>query len=299
MLFVRDLGPAVQMIAKQKLHGWSAESSNFQASISRFQAPQFHNPLDNIFGSTRSQTLLNHHGEHQIIPRNSSDRRDLFNTVQLGTYTGNEKDVCAASVKATPNNEKKTPFAFEENICTSKNVAIMLGSNSCTPAARELNFPVARLNDKGSLSATIISDTSKLDDQARSLESTLEYSQSKFLKFSSRNHHSSSSLWPVQTTSTSTSPQTNVPTSNLGSSQCLRGDDQSQRLPLVSQFTFDLPYLRTQLDQISTSTRGRGKSLQQCPGTVRSFPEKMSYQKLDSHQQPSLDSKHTDLVLQL
>ncbi|KAH9673494.1 hypothetical protein KPL70_018126 [Citrus sinensis] len=340
MLFVRDLGPTAQMVAERKLHGCSAEAPNFQSSSSNcwFQAPQCHNPpahasvqqrqaaLDNNSGSIMSQNLLEHHLGNQTVPGNSCGRTELCDSSKVG----GRMDIYAASVEVEPNGVKNIPHAFKEDICRSsatknsgsemveksRNNMAISGSNPPTAAARELNFSVAGLKDKGSLSATMFSDKSMLDNQAQSLKSTSDYSHSDLLCFSLRKNHSSSSLWPLRTTSMSTSPQTKGSISNPGS-QCLRRNDQAstaqcqshevndssrssqdlksnQHLPLAPPFTFDLSYLKSRLGQITTPTRD--KSL--LP-TGRSFLDKTSYQKLDDHQQSSLDSKHTDLVLQL
>ncbi|KAH9737094.1 hypothetical protein KPL71_018330 [Citrus sinensis] len=340
MLFVRDLGPTAQIVAERKLHGCSAEAPNFQSSSSNcwFQAPQCHKPpahasvqqrqaaLDNNSGSIMSQNLLEHHLGNQTVPGNSCGRTELCDSSKVG----GSMDIYAASVEVEPNGVKNVPHAFEGDICRSsatkdsgsemveksRNNMAMSGSNSPTAAARELNFSVAGLKDKGSLSATMFSDKCMLDNQAQSSKSTSDYSHSDLLCFSLRTNHSSSSLWPLRTTSMSTSPQTKGSISNPGS-QCLRRIDQAitaqcqshevndssrsspdlksnQHLPLAPPFTFDLSYLKTRLGQITTPTRD--KSL--LP-TGRSFLDKTSYQKLDDHQQSSLDSKHTDLVLQL
>lgn len=338
MLFVRDLGPTAQMVAKRKLHGCSAEARNFQSSSSncRVQTPQCLNPpahasaqqrqaaVDNNFGSIMSQNLLEHHLRNQTVPGNSSGRTELCDRSKLG----GKMDIYAASVEMKPNSVKNVPHAFKEDICrssamkdsesdtdqNSRNNVAMLGSNSSTAVARALNFSVAGLKDKSSLSATMFSDKSMLDNQAQSSKSTSDYSQSDLLCFSLRNNHSLS-LWPLRTTSISTSPQTKGSISNPGL-QSLRRNDQAitaqchshkvndssrssqalksnQHSPLASPFTFNLSYLKTRLDQITTSTRD--KSL--LPAGM-SILDKTSYQKLDDHQQSSLDSKHTDLVLQ-
>lgn len=325
------------MVAKQKLHGCSAEAPNFWSSSSNcwFQAPQCHNPpvhasaqqrqatVENNFGSIMSQDLLLHHHGNQTVPGNSSGRTELCDSSKVGGIM----DIYAASVEVEPNGVKKVPHAFKEDICRSsamkdsgsytvqksRNNVLIFGSNSSTAAARELNFSVAGLKDKGSPSVTMFSDKSMLNNQS---QSTLDYSESDLLCFSLRNNHSSSSLWPLRTTSISTSPLTRGLISNPGS-QCLRRNDQAitaqcqshrvndssgssqalksnQHSPLASPFTFDLPYLKTRLDQITTSTRDK-----LLLPTGKSFLDKMSYQKLDDHQPSSLDSKHTDLVLQL
>ena len=72
-------------------------------------------------------------------------------------------DIYAASVEVEPNDVKEVPPAFKEDICRSRamkdsgsemvqksrNNVAMLGTNSPTAAARELNFSVAGLKDKG------------------------------------------------------------------------------------------------------------------------------------------------------
>ncbi|ESR42891.1 hypothetical protein CICLE_v10013346mg, partial [Citrus x clementina] len=250
MLFVRDLGPTAQMVAERKLHGCSAEAPNFQSSSSNcwFQAPQCHNPpahasvqqrqaaLDNNSGSIMSQNLLEHHLGNQTVPGNSCGRTELCDSSKVG----GRMDIYAASVEVEPNGVKNIPHAFKEDICRSsatknsgsemveksRNNMAISGSNPPTAAARELNFSVAGLKDKGSLSATMFSDKSMLDNQAQSLKSTSDYSHSDLLCFSLRKNHSSSSLWPLRTTSMSTSPQTKGSISNPGS-QCLRRNDQA------------------------------------------------------------------------
>lgn len=350
MLFVRDLGPTAQMIAKRKLHGLSTASFQISNSNCWFQTPKGQNPpafasaqqrptaLDTTFSSSMSQNLSDHHQGPRTFPGNSSHRTDLCDIDKRGkAYTGDRLGTHSPSLEVEPNSDgRRIPSAFGRIICTSsainaigvlgsdkvhkgENNGINLSSNS-SMAARELNFSVRGLKDAGKKS-TMISDKNKLDNQAWSLDSNMEYSPSDMFRFNLLNNASSSSLLrPLQTTSMSTSCQTKASLSNLGS-QCLRGDvgaiaaqgqshdelgssgtsqaiESSQPLPLVSQFTFDLPYLKTRLDQINTSSR-QDRLLQQCSGTGGSILEKMSYQRVDNHHQSSLDPKHTDLVLQL
>ncbi|XP_031271602.1 bromodomain-containing protein DDB_G0270170-like [Pistacia vera] len=350
MLFVRDLGPTAQMIAERKLHGLSTASFQISNSNCWFQTPKCQTPaafasaqqrptaLDTTFSSSISQNLSDHHQGYRTFPGNSSHRTDLCDIDKRGkAYTGDRLGTDSPSLEVKPNNDgRKIPSAFGRIICTSSaiNAIGVLGSDKAhkgennginlnlnsSMAARELNFSVRGLKDAGEKS-TMISDKNKLDNQAWSLDSNMEYSPSDMFKFNLLNNASSSSLsGPLQTTSMSTSCQTKASLSNLGS-QCLRGDvgaiasrgqshnelgssgtsqaiESSQPLPLVSQFTFDLPYLKTRLDQINTSSR-QDRLLQQCSGTGGSILEKMSYQRVDNHHQSSLDPKHTDLVLQL
>lgn len=351
MLFIRDLGPTAQMIAKRKLHGLS--TANFQISDSNpwFQTPKCQDPpavilaqqrpppLDTTFNSSMSQNISYHHQGHRNFPGNSSDRFPLCDIGKGGKVcTGDKWGTHFPSVEVEPKTDgRKVPSAFGGIMCTSSavNVVGVLGSdkahkgestgiklslNSSMAAARDSNFSVSGLKDTGDKS-TSISDKNKLANQAQSSDSAMEYSPLDMFRFNLVNNSGSASLLgPQQSTSMSISCQTKTSLTNLGS-QCLRDDGaiaaqgqdldemdsqetsqsikSSQPLPLVSQFTFDLPYLKTRLDQINTSSRQDRLLHQQCSGTGGSIMEKMSYQRVDNHHHSSLDPKHTDLVLQL
>ncbi|KAK3212848.1 hypothetical protein Dsin_017554 [Dipteronia sinensis] len=286
MLFVKDLGPTAHMIAERKLQGWSAEASNFQtlSSNSRLQAPKCQifpafisaqqrptTPDTTNFSTSMSRNILDQFCGLETITNDSTCARDV-------------------STEVSPNSDEKKKIPSEKN----KSVA----------AARELNFSVSGLKDAGSKSPSMKSEKRKWLQY-----STLEHCQPDVTtKHSWRNSPSSSSAWPLQRSSrVSTSHQTRgddhlanaaaAQGGTIGSSSSVA----SQPLPMVSQFTFDLPYLITRLDQLNASTQCTSSS------SGGSILEKMSYQqRVDQnhhHHQSSLDgsrpSSGTDVVLQL
>ncbi|KAK1563224.1 hypothetical protein Q3G72_024365 [Acer saccharum] len=263
MLFVKDLGPTAHIISKRKLQGWSAEASN-----SRLQAPKCQilpafisaqkrptTPDTSNFSTSMSRNILDQFRGLETITNESTGARDV-------------------STEVSPN-----PNSDEKKIPSEKNKSIA--------AARELNCSVAGLKDAGSKPPLMKSDKSKLLEY-----STLEHCQSDVTtKHSWRNNPRSSSAWPLQRSSrVSTSHQTRGDdhlADTIGSSS-LRA---SQPLPIVSQFTFDLPYLITRLDQLNASRQCTSSS------SGGSILEKMSYQQRvdqNHHQhQSSLDASST------
>ncbi|ESR42890.1 hypothetical protein CICLE_v10013126mg [Citrus x clementina] len=106
-----------------------------------------------------SHNLLQHHLGNQTVLGSSSGGTELCDSSKVG----GRMDIYAASVEVEPNDVKEVPHAFKEDICRSRamkdsgsemvqksrNNVAMLGTNSPTAAARELNFSVAGLKDKG------------------------------------------------------------------------------------------------------------------------------------------------------
>ncbi|KAH7554642.1 hypothetical protein JRO89_XS12G0252100 [Xanthoceras sorbifolium] len=268
MLFVKDLGPTARMIAKRKLQGWSAEASNFQtwSSHSRLQAPKCQNLPAFTSAQLKPPTL--------DINFSTSTSRNLFDQFRgLQTITSDTTGTHVASKEVSPNSDekKKIPSAFrwEDHARNGMNTLSVLGTDKghkngnngiqSIPTARELNFSVAGSKDAGSKSLSI----------KESLESNLEHCQPDVTKCSS------SSAWPLQTSRMSTSHQTRGDDLSIAAAQGSGSlSEASQPLPIVSQFTFDLPYLKTRLDQINASRRDR---LVQCSGSGGSILEKMSY----------------------
>ncbi|KAK2656847.1 hypothetical protein Ddye_009899 [Dipteronia dyeriana] len=275
MLFVKDLGPTAHMIAERKLQGWSAEASNFRtlSSNSRLQAPKCQ-ILPAFISAEQRPTTSDTTNFSTSMSRNMLDQ---FRGLE--TITNDSTGTRDVSTGVSPNNDEKKKIPGEKN----KSIA----------AARELNFSVAGLKDAGSKPPSMKSDKSKWLEY-----STLEHCQPDVTsKHSWRNNPSSSSAWPLQRSS------------RVSTSQQTRGDDHladaaaAQGGTIGSQFTFDLPYLITRLDQLNMPRQCTSSS----SSSGGSILEKMSYQqRVDQnhhHHQSSLDaSRHsssTDVVLQL
>ncbi|XP_010653116.1 uncharacterized protein LOC104879961 isoform X2 [Vitis vinifera] len=214
----------------------------------------------------------------------------------------------------------------------NQSTEIQLASYSST-CAGDLNPSFDRTMNTGSKSRPILVDTGKLDHQVQPLVLSSEPSQSNmFEKFTLKTVNTlAPPSWPLQTKETPASshtigslhdsglqyisnedPATAAPTPKFTSSaQAGLVSGLNQPKPLVSQFIFDLPFLRSQLSQMNSS----GQAGMQRGSTAEGhFSDKRSYDRASmrahraepspqpshsSQQRSLLDSKPTDLALQL
>ncbi|CBI31151.3 unnamed protein product, partial [Vitis vinifera] len=212
----------------------------------------------------------------------------------------------------------------------NQSTEIQLASYSST-CAGDLNPSFDRTMNTGSKSRPILVDTGKLDHQVQPLVLSSEPSQSNmFEKFTLKTVNTlAPPSWPLQTKETPASshtigslhdsglqyisnedPATAAPTPKFTSSaQAGLVSGLNQPKPLVSQFIFDLPFLRSQLSQMNSS----GQAGMQRGSTAEGhFSDKRSYDRASmrahraepspqpshsSQQRSLLDSKPTDLAL--
>ncbi|XVE84291.1 hypothetical protein DITRI_Ditri17bG0001100 [Diplodiscus trichospermus] len=315
MLFVKDLGPTAQMIAKQKLIGCSVDASNCWTPNSKrlFQEPECLNL--NAFRSTqRGLPLLNYAFD--------AEYENLFDHLHRGpnisgtgtrekAYARHQMFTTNAPAEAGPSSdERKIPVAFRGDDCSSNAVdvfgllgcdrlnqdqwsEIQLDSYPSSVGVRELNLSLA----SGKNPTPIIMVRSNFYSEAPRLESSLAQSQASMLDLRSRNNLPSR---PQQTMGSSICGETNCSRQGIispvlrsggqditaqdkievsGSVEARHESKGSQRMKQVgSQFIFDSPFLTTRLDQINSL--GKDKILHQgYAGAEDPFMEKVNWKR--------------------
>ncbi|KAJ9693552.1 hypothetical protein PVL29_009484 [Vitis rotundifolia] len=357
MMFVKDLGPVAQMVAKKKLQGWWPNEPNCPTPSSNhwFQAPKCENPAAGILdikNATRSENPLYHiQGPATHVLKSSSGGIHLTvadkgvradsDVTMANSGTGGEV-ASNGGAKITRNggrgkdhssNRVNFPAVLGGNMVhQNQSTEIQLASYSST-CAGDLNPSFDGMMNTGSKLSPILVDTGKLDHQVQPLVLSSEPSQSNmFEKFTLKTVNTlTPPSWPLQTKETPASshttaylhdsglqyisnedPATAAPTPKFTSSaQTGLVSGLNQPKPLVSQFIFDLPFLRSQLSQMNSS----GQAGMQRGSTAEGhFSDKRSYDRASmrahraepspqpshsSQQRSLLDSKPTDLALQL
>ncbi|XP_048431727.1 uncharacterized protein LOC103960177 isoform X2 [Pyrus x bretschneideri] len=254
MLFVKDLGPTAQKIARKKLLGCSEmhESKAPLASTSSQLAPS---RLSNVFTSPPSHNFQDKLNEHPSTMKITGKKGSLGDEMGIQSPTVGGKVQC---------NE------IHPNSPSLKSHHAELADNSCS---------VSGFENTGNNSTPMILNQWKSVNQAQPLKQPSDYSfQSNFLdpRLSNMGFASFSK------------------TKNKLSSLHLRGDDDQTkseatqaskpdqgRPMLAQQFTFDLPYLRAQLGRINSSGQDR-LSLQKGSGTeLMVFPAEIKQSERD------------------
>ena len=330
MLFVEGLGPTAKMIAERKLLGQSADASNFQTSNYWFQAQKCHadmasNPaqwgpstLNTISKTPTSQNFLDHHYGKPSLFKNSCD------TMNLGD-AGKGKEANVGEVHAS--DEKKFLNVLGKNkIYEDRSWDFPFGSYSSTAGTGDLNCLGAEFPNMGNKSTTLEMNKGSFDHQAQLLDSASEFIKSTESESLSKNSYASLSSWPLRTlgrNGLSNFSQTKESMHN-SSLEYLAGHDQAiaaqgsgdgvwsssksgqilksdQPVPQASQFIFDLPYLKSRLDQMSACSEGTSfaKMSYQTSSTCTRQVELSNQPHSDNQQPSSIGSHHTDLALQL
>ena len=309
LLFVKDLGPTAKMIAEKKLLGLSADASKYQNSNYWFDAQKCHadmasNPaqwgpstLNTISITPKSQNFMAHlYGQPSLI-KNSCDRMNLGDT-------GKGKEATIGEVHAS---DEKNFLSVFGNYKTLEDWSqeVQLGSYSSTAGTGDLNCLVSK-------STTMELNKGNLDHQAQILESASEFIKSNKSESVLKNSYSSQPSWPLRSLGRNGVSSFSQRTGSMHKSslEYLTGHDQvapgpgdqvwgsskscetlksDQPVPQASQFIFDLPYLRTRLDQINSCSEGPSPSCAKMSTKPHS----------DNQQRSSLGTHHTDLALQL
>lgn len=203
----------------------------------------------------------------------------------------------------------------------NQNGGLQLDSHSSTADAGDLNFLGAGLSNKNNKRTELKLEKNKIDNKSQSLDFGFKNSESNALEHRLRDScPSAPSLWPLKTTGTPSFDQ-NIGSMHNLSSHRLRGDDEAIAIqgpthglcgsseavqafkssepwmPISNQFTFDLPFLKTRLDQINSM--GQNRLPLQSSGAQGPFLNRMSESYNDNYAHPSLSSQHTNLALQL
>ncbi|CAK7343470.1 unnamed protein product [Dovyalis caffra] len=331
LLFVKDLGPTAQMVAKRKLNGWATTAANFPTPGSNFwlQAPNCQN-----FAASTSAQCSPFDATITAACQNLSrgDRIDMFDVDKgLGMHW--------TSGKGEPNGNCYSNFGAirsEASFCNEMDVAgvsrnekpsqyqnggLQWGSHSSITNARDLNLLAAGLNKKDNGSAMWKQEKSKIDNKSQPLVSGFkDFKSNAFESRLSDTHSLSPSSWPLKTTGMS-SFNRNIGNAHISSTQCLRRDDQAlapqvpnhglgsssetiqalkpseQLTPVSGHFIFDLPFLKTQLDQVNSL--GQNRFSQHGSGMQGPFLNRIGETYNDNHPHSSLNTQHTNLALQL
>ncbi|KAJ6365860.1 hypothetical protein OIU76_030608 [Salix suchowensis] len=302
LLFVKDLGPTAQMVARRKLNGWLNAAANFStpASTSAQYQP--------TFDATTTAACQN---------VSQSDRIDMFDADKGGrAYAVKLRLVMKWMFANVPKNEKPHQ---------SQNRGPQQGSHSCVTDARDLNLLTADLSINDDDSARWKVGEGKMDNKPRSQDLGFKDSGSNALESRSSDSYSfSPSSWPLKTTGMSSFNRnmgnTQGGSTRIAGTQC-RGDDQayatqgpshglcgsSERVPALNpsnqparasgHFIFDLPFLKTRLDQINSLELNRFS--QHGSGMQGPFPKRIGETYNDSRPHSSLNTQHTNLALQL
>ena len=299
LLFVKDLGPTAQTVARRKLNGWLNTAANFSTPGSNFwlQAPNF----QNFAASTSAQYQPTFDATATAACQNVSqgDRIDMFDADKGGrAYAGNKLSLHGTSSEVAPNCncnsnfgaiKSEASFGNEMDVANvpknekphqSQNRGPQQGSHSCVTDARDLNLLTADLSINDDDSARWKVGKGKMDNKPRSQDLGFKDSGSNALESRSSDSYSfSPSSWPLKTTGMSSFNRnmgnTQGGSTRIVSAQC-RGDDQayttqgpspglggsSERVtslnpskrpaPVSGHFIFDLPFLKTRLDQINS-----------------------------------------------
>ncbi|KAH0995079.1 hypothetical protein GBA52_018943 [Prunus armeniaca] len=313
MLFVKDLGPTAQKIARKKLLG-SFQLQKSQIPLASTFTQWAPSTLSDIFASSQSQNFQGNLHWHPSVMKSTGDSfhswdADKREKGSLGGEIGIQSGKVAV---ASSSDRKNSHGTFGGKIQSSefhqnRRNEIQLDSYSLKTHAADNSCSVFGFKNIGSNSTPLILNQWKSVNQTQSLEPPSDSSQSNLLEPRLRNLGFSSFSR----------------TKNKLSSFHLRGDcDQTkpetsqvsktdQARPPVRQFTFDLPYLRAQLGKINSS--GQDRFLQKGSGAELILPDKNSHQRAstctrhlemrkpysDYQNQPSMDTQYTDLALQL
>ncbi|XP_043815254.1 bromodomain-containing protein DDB_G0270170 isoform X7 [Manihot esculenta] len=323
MLFVKDLGPTAQMIAQRKLSGWSTEANNYLYSDSNWpKAPNCKNYVTTSFAqcvptsadtSTTIKKSQNLSSGDRIDMGNADKGKSSYSCDQIGTsgasvavasQDNGTSTFGAIRLEAVSSNDTKVEgISKDNNFQQNQNGRIQIGLHSSIINARDMNFSDAGLNDKDLKSTKLKMEKSKMDDKPWLLNSAFKDSFS-------------SSSWSLESMASGASGfgQTRGSMNNL-SVQYLIGYDQggihelgsstetdwslksNEASTQVSQFIFDLPFLRTRLDEMKHL--GQKRFLQESSGGQGGFVDRMSESYRDKPPHSSLDTQLASLALQL
>ncbi|XP_058000213.1 uncharacterized protein LOC110661512 isoform X3 [Hevea brasiliensis] len=337
MLFVKDLGPKVKMIAQRKLNGWPTESNNYLYSASNLpKTPNCKNHVTTSFAqwiSTSMDTSITIQNSQNL---SSGDRIDMCDAYRRERSSGDKMKIGDASMEMasqvhdstigavglealSSNDTEVVGISKSDNFQQNQNGRIQNGLHSSIANPRDLHPLFAGLNNKNKKSTKLKPEKSKMDDKSQSWHSACKVSQSNVLECRLSDSYSfSSSSWPLETLASGTSgfDQTVGSMNNL-SSQYLKGYNQAVAAQVathelgcstgtdwslkssqasttpISQFIFNLPFLRTRLDQMNPL--GQKRFLQESSGGQGHIVSETYH---DNPPHSSLDTL-TSLALQL
>ncbi|KAJ6381582.1 hypothetical protein OIU77_030292 [Salix suchowensis] len=332
LLFVKDVGPTAQMVAKRKLDEWPATAANFPPPGSNFwlQSPNCQTSAAST--SAHCPPTLDATITAACQNVGQGNRIDMSD-VNKGGGACNNFGMHGTSGKVAPNGNCYSEFGAirgNASFCNDMNVAgvfqnqnrgLLQGSYSPVADARDLNLLAAGSSKKDNGTAMHKLETSKMDNKSQPSGSGFKGVRSNALESRLSDTCSlSPSSWPLKTTGMS-SFNRHVGSTHSPSTQCLRVDDQApasqvpnhgpgsspetiqalkpseQLTPVSGNFIFDLPFLKTRLDQINSL--GQNRFPQHGSGMQGPFPNRTGETYSDNRPHSSLNTQHTNLALQL
>uniref|UniRef100_A0A6N2K785 Bromo domain-containing protein n=1 Tax=Salix viminalis TaxID=40686 RepID=A0A6N2K785_SALVM len=332
LLFVKDVGPTAQMVAKRKLDEWPATAANFPTPGSNFwlQSPNCQTSAAST--SAHCPPTLDATITAACQNVGQGNRIDISD-VNKGGGACNNFGMHGTSGKVAPNGNCYSEFGAirgNASFCNDMNVAgvyqnqnrgLLQGSYSPVADARDLNLLAAGSSKKDNGTAMHKLERSKMDNKSQPSGSGFKGVRSNALESRLSDTCSlSPSSWPLKTTGMS-SFNRHVGSTHSPSTQCLRGDDQApasqvpnhgpgsspetiqalkpseQLTPVSGNFIFDLPFLKTRLDQINSL--GQNRFPQHGSGMQGPFPNRTGETYSDNRPHSSLNTQHTNLALQL
>ncbi|KAJ6407624.1 hypothetical protein OIU84_011003 [Salix udensis] len=222
LLFVKDVGPTAQMVAKRKLDEWPATAANFPTPGSNFWLQ-----------SPNCQTSAASTSAH--CPPT------LDATITAACQNGKWHQMVIVTVNLVPL-EVMLPLCTDMNVAgvyQNQNRGLLQGSYSPVADARDLNLLAAGSSKKDNGTAMHKLERSKMDNKSHTIGT-----------------HSPSTQC---LRGDDQAPASQVPNHGPGSSpetiQALKPSEQLT--PVSGNFIFDLPFLKTRLDQINSLGQNR------------------------------------------
>ncbi|KAI3472985.1 hypothetical protein Pfo_030036 [Paulownia fortunei] len=278
MSYVKGLGPIAQMVAKRKLLGkqesnigWiGSEKCQISAAKQRkcgsldenaFRTFRDFAPGCNPFLKASDIVDLTEDGEEA----NGRNRR-----VSYGIPGKERSSDCGGA----PGKEKiDIPSSPAVTLTTRRGsinvdmVAKKGGVSTRNPVARDLNCSASNSSrsTNNSNRSNNNTNTSFRDDNVRPVILALENSHSNVAEFKSKRNKKSCNIVP------SPSPALGSFGESSAAAVSSLGHQQNQPLPLISQFTFDLPFLKARLNQMNALERGSGEFLKRPSYSYSSF----------------------------
>ncbi|GLU17812.1 hypothetical protein SLE2022_341650 [Rubroshorea leprosula] len=221
MLFVKDLGPTAQMVARRKLAVCSVGGSNYWSPDSRrwFQdpgpssstpkgptilddavttshsLPHYLRGCPTVFGNPNYTTDLSYAGE--CGKPNTIERTGICSSsIEVASSIGEKKIPGALRGDVSPNDAVTVLGASGRDIHQGRTTGTQLGSFSFNRGARDMNFSVSGIRNSGIDSSWSIMDKSKGDNQAQLLNSALKQPKANTTDFKLRSDYKSLCSWP-------------------------------------------------------------------------------------------------------
>lgn len=271
MLFVKDLGPTAQMVAKWKLLGQFQERKNLlPMKCTNTQCrPGILDPVNTV---PMSQNFLDHVSEHCTVSKNTIGGVDMRKTgIGEKAYVDGKMVPHNATIEMDSVGEIKYALGttggkvhalndvtdpgvfFGEKVNWNQTNDTDLCLYSLMARGKGFNCSIAGCKSTGN-NSTMILDQSKLYNQAKVFESPLDH-YSKFSELKLKNLGLSSFHHDAVSNKLSSAPgQNHGVRSSSKATHALISDGLK---PPTSQFIFDLPYLRARLGQMNFSGRDR------------------------------------------